>query len=128
MKKYTVALISTLALSAFVAVVPASRAADKEPAPRGERQGNQQDRMARLVEELKLTKEQQDKLKPIFEEQAKKTRELREDTTVAREDRREKMTKLREETNAKINKVLTTEQQEKYKKMQEQRRPRNRQE
>ena len=128
MKKYTVGLISALALSAFVAIVPSTRAADNEPAPRGERGRGQQDRMARLVEELKLTKEQQDKIKPLFEEQTKKTRELRDDTSLSQEDRREKGRKMREEIDAKITKVLTTEQQEKYKKLQEQRRPRPRRE
>jgi hypothetical protein len=94
---------------------PAAGQPARPDRPPGQRQAGG-DRMKMLAEQLKLTTEQQDKLRPIFAEETKKARELREDTALAPEQRREKMGKIREETRKKVKdaKILSDEQWKKW--------------
>ena len=85
-----------------------------------------EDQLARMTKQLKLTDEQQAKIKPILEEQHKKMMDLREDNSMAREDRFAKFREIRQESMEKIKPILTSEQQKKWEKMQEQRRGRRR--
>ncbi len=97
------------------------------PQGRGQGQGGGGGMLQRMQEELKLSDDQMDKLKPIFEKYNKETRALREKATsgertpenmqAMRADRQ----KLQEATNAKVAEVLTDEQMEGYKKMQQRR-------
>ncbi|GHV66399.1 hypothetical protein FACS1894199_09730 [Bacteroidia bacterium] len=68
----------------------------------------------RLDEELKLTEEQKKELKIWYTETNKKQGEEFEKQRDDREAMRESMQKLRTETRAKMEKVLTKEQYEKY--------------
>jgi Spy/CpxP family protein refolding chaperone len=72
----------------------------------------------RLTKELNLTKDQQDKIKPILEDRHKQMTALREDTSVSREDRFTKTREIRKTTDDKIREVLTPEQQTKLEEMQ----------
>lgn len=86
--------------------------------------------MERLQTELKLSDDQMDKLKPIFDENAKKMGELREKfmTSERTPENREAMfaerQKMQEEMNKKVGEVLTKEQMEGWEKMQQQMRGR----
>ena len=82
--------------------------------------------MQRMAEELKLTEDQREKLRPIFVEEFGKLRELRENADLPQEDRVRKYQKLREETAAKVKPLLTPEQQAKWEKLRENLGPRRR--
>ena len=88
------------------------------------RQMTPADRLARMTKQLKLTDEQQAKIKPILEEQHNKMMDLRQDTSMTREDRFAKFREIRQESLQKIKPILTPEQQKKWEKMQQMRRRR----
>ena len=68
------------------------------------------DRIEHLSQELNLTPDQREKVNKIFQEESKKMHKKGED-----------MRKEREKTHNKLMKVLTADQQEKYRKMMEKR-------
>jgi Spy/CpxP family protein refolding chaperone len=70
-----------------------------------------------LTTRLKLTPEQQEKIKPILADRDTQMTAMRGDTSASQDDRRAKMMKLRTDTNDKINAVLTPDQQAEFKKM-----------
>ncbi|MDB6053643.1 MAG: hypothetical protein JWN25_1166 [Verrucomicrobiales bacterium] len=72
-----------------------------------------------ILAKLDLTAEQNAKLKPILEERTKKMAELRTPGTPPDADSRAKMMALQTEYMGKIEAVLTTEQKDKLKKLQE---------
>jgi len=80
------------------------------------------DQLARMTKQLKLTDEQQAKIKPILEEQHQKMMDLRQDTSMPREDRFAKVREIRQESLEKIKPILTPEQQKKWEKIQQKRR------
>ena len=70
-----------------------------------------------LTTRLKLTPEQQEKIKPILADRDTQMTALRGDQSASQDDRRAKMMKLRTDTNDKINAVLTDDQKAEFKKM-----------
>ena len=74
-------------------------------------------RLKMLTEKLKLTADQQAKLKPILEDESTQMKTLHDDTSLAPEDKRAKMKELHESSTEKINAVLTPDQQSKWKQM-----------
>jgi Spy/CpxP family protein refolding chaperone len=83
-----------------------------------------EDQLARLTKQLKLTDEQQAKIKPILEEQHNKMMDLRQDTSMPREERFAKFREVRQESMGKMKPILNPEQQKKWEKMQQMRRER----
>ena len=81
--------------------------------------------LARLTKQLKLTEDQQAKIKPIIQEQHKQMLALRQDTSLSREDRFAKFRQIREKSFEKMKADLTPEQQKKWEKMAEMRRERH---
>lgn len=75
---------------------------------------NPEERLKNMTEKLGLSDEQQQKVKAIMEEGREKMKEWKD---LAPEERREKGRAFMQEQNAKINAVLTPEQQEKFKEM-----------
>ncbi|MGA8185826.1 MAG: hypothetical protein WB819_19535 [Terriglobia bacterium] len=80
------------------------------------------DQLARMTKQLKLTDEQQAKIKPIIEEQHNKMMDLRQDTSMSREDRFAKFREVRQESLEKIKPILTPDQQKQWEKIQQSRR------
>ena len=72
----------------------------------------------RLTKELDLTKDQQDKIKPILEDQQKQMQALHEDTSTAQQDRFSKMRDIRKSHMDQVRALLTSEQQTKFDDMQ----------
>ena len=72
-----------------------------------------------LSEKLNLTGDQKAKLKPILEGQAQQLRALRNDPSVTREERIVKKKAIHEETHDQINSVLTPDQQDKFRQMEQ---------
>src|SRR5256885_14310715 len=115
-----VLIAAGLAISA--AVGQAADNLDVKPgAATPDRRAGIQARLKQISEQLKLTDEQKEKLKPIFQEQAPKLRELRQNESLSREDKMAKLKELREDLNKKIEPILTPEQKEKWQKFQQRR-------
>lgn len=121
-----------ITLTSVVALAPSADAADKKADRAEQRQqarekrnnperpkDQQQDRAKRIADDLKITKDQQEKLKPILQAESKEIRALRQDTALSRQDRRDKLAKIREATSEKVKAILSTDQFEKWKKMRE---------
>jgi protein CpxP len=72
-----------------------------------------------LSQQLNLTEEQKDKLRPLLMEEGDEMRKLRLDEHVPLEQKRTKMLEIRDSYRPKIAALLTPEQQEKWKKIQE---------
>ena len=114
-------------LGSLLGVLPASRAADADPKPadKTEPAGGsgakarpaRGERLQGLAEQLKLTDEQKEKIKPILQDERKKVRELRENKDLARQDRVAKLKEIREDIRAKVKPILTPEQLEKWNKL-----------
>lgn len=82
------------------------------------------DQLKHLTKKLNLTAEQQDKLKPILEDQRAQMEKIHSDTSLSREDRFSKMQELRQNSDSQIKSVLTEEQQKNFDKMREEQRGR----
>lgn len=93
-----------------------------QPTDKAERKGGKrpdtQARLNQMAEQLNLTAEQKDKVKPIMEAEREKMQGLRD---LAPEQRREKMQEIRKDQEAKLKPILTPEQFEKWKKIRDQR-------
>jgi Spy/CpxP family protein refolding chaperone len=76
--------------------------------------GQMKMRLERMTKELGLTKEQQDKLKPILEDEFGKLQELQGNDTLNRDERRARLQELNESTYGRIRPILTPEQQKKH--------------
>lgn len=76
-------------------------------------------RLARLTEHLTLTKEQQDKIFPILQDEYAQLNALPGDDSYNSDQRRAKLLQITQETNARIKQVLTPEQQKMYKETRE---------
>jgi periplasmic protein CpxP/Spy len=96
---------------------------DAKPADKPHKQmgpgegGGQQDRMAKMAEELKLTDDQKAKVKTATQEQMEKMRAIRSDDSLTQEQKREKGKALRDEMTAKMKEILTPEQFTQWEKM-----------
>ncbi|MHB8521193.1 MAG: hypothetical protein ACYDH9_10595 [Limisphaerales bacterium] len=116
-----------IVLGSLMAFGPQGNAADNQGQTQaGGRRQTAQERMKKLAADLDLTQEQQDKLKPVFQERNKKQRELRQDTSLSAEDRRAKAKTIRDDTAKQVKAILTPEQWEKYQKLQQPNRQRRR--
>lgn len=73
--------------------------------------------VSRLSQELNLTQEQEERLRPVIEESAEKRREIFKDM-------RSRMEELDKSTDEKLSGILTEEQMEEYRNMREERRER----
>lgn len=120
-------LAVAIVLGSLMAFGPQANAADNQGQTQaGGRRQTAQERMKKLAADLNLTQEQQDKLKPVLQEQSKKLRELRQDTSLSATDRRAKAKTIRDDAAKQIKAILTPEQWEKYQKLQQQNRQRRR--
>jgi periplasmic protein CpxP/Spy len=105
-----------LAGTAGVASV-APIAMQQQGPPGGGRGGRGGVTIEALTDRLKLTPDQQEKIKPILADRNKAMMDLRNDENATQEDRMAKMTKLRSDTNDKIKAVLTDDQKPEFDKM-----------
>jgi hypothetical protein len=105
MKKMTVLLACIIALQV---TATAQRDTIRTSMPRQEQSKHP------LKDELNLSKEQGKKLKGINKEFKEKSDAVRSDSTLSQTARREKMGALLKERNENIKKILTPEQQEKF--------------
>jgi len=118
MKKLS--LIAALALGSLLACSTIAMAQDASANKDGKKGGKNrftvEQRLEKMSEDLKLTDEQKPKVKAVLEETSKSMQGLRD---LAQDERRPKMQSIREEEVKKLKEILTPDQMDKYKKLQE---------
>ncbi len=70
-----------------------------------------------LYQELNLSKDQQDKIKPIMDKQRTELEAVRNNSSLTREQQRDQMMEIRKKYNEQIDVLLTPEQKEKLAKL-----------
>jgi len=86
---------------------------------KGHGMGDPEQHLQQLTKQLNLTKDQQDKIRPILQEQHEKMQQqMQSNANASQDDRRAAMKQSHEETVSKINEVLTPDQQKKFATMQ----------
>jgi septal ring factor EnvC (AmiA/AmiB activator) len=80
------------------------------------------DQVKHMTKKLNLSNDQQAKLKPILEDQRKQMEQIRNDSSLSREDRFSKMKSVHENSASQIKALLNEDQQQKFDKMQAERR------
>lgn len=70
-----------------------------------------------MTQQLNLSSEQQDKIRPILENESKQMQDLRQDTSLTRQSRMSRMREIRMNSMSQIKAVLNPEQQQKLQKM-----------
>ena len=78
---------------------------------------NRVERMMTMAGELKLTPQQQEKLRPILQEEGQKMVESYRDNSLSREKKMAKIQEMRDANRVKIKAILTPEQMEKWDKL-----------
>lgn len=90
------------------------RAAD-QPARTPERRAA--DRAKAITDELKLTREQQEKLRPLLQEEGKKMRAIYQDPKLSRDEKMARLKESRAALRKKLERILTPAQLEKWDKL-----------
>jgi periplasmic protein CpxP/Spy len=122
-------LFSAIVGSVLLLSVTALPAAPQPPQTGGMYQGRHgrgmqmspERELARLSKELKLTKDQQAKIKPILDNEYQQMSQIRQDTSMSPQDRRAKFMDTRNKTMAQIHPILTDKQQAKLQQIEQQR-------
>ena len=78
-------------------------------------------RLQRMTQQLNLTDDQQQKIKPVLEQEQQQMQALHQDTSMSQQDRMSKMQQIRQDTNDQIKSVLNPDQQKKFEEMQNRR-------
>jgi Spy/CpxP family protein refolding chaperone len=81
-------------------------------------------RLDHLTKVLNLNSEQQQKIKPMLEQEQQQMQALHQDTSMTRPDRMSKARAIRQSTDDQIKSVLTADQQTKFTEMRERQRER----
>jgi protein CpxP len=127
----TIALAGAISPLVFAADPPA--AAPATPAAPGTGAGggggrggafaSPEERVKNMKETLALTDDQSAKILALLQKDQEKIKPLRDDTSLSQEDRRAKMREIRTASQEEINKILTPDQQAKWKEEMAKRRP-----
>jgi Spy/CpxP family protein refolding chaperone len=115
MKNSRLVLLIALVAGSLLAASPlafAKRA--RAGAAAAAKKGAIRDHLEKIAEELNLTPDQREKLKPIVQDAAQKFKSLRKDTSLTRQQLHTKSAELRKELIARVKPILTPEQVEKW--------------
>ena len=110
------------------AFAQSDKPAEKAPADKGGQRGGpggRGDQLKMMTDRLKLTEEQQAKIKPLLEEQRAEGQKLR-DAGLSREEMMKKREEMNAQLDAKLAPILTAEQKTELKAMREEMRARMR--
>jgi protein CpxP len=77
------------------------------------------ERLEWLGQQLNLTEDQEEKLKPILADEFKQMRAVGEDTSLTQDQKRDKMKQIHEAARPQVQAILTPEQQQKFARMKE---------
>jgi periplasmic protein CpxP/Spy len=86
-----------------------------------DRKDTHESRLEWLTQRLNLTQDEQNKLKPILDDEAKQVRAVRDDTSLSPDQRRARIQQIRKSTRPQIEAVLTPDQQKKFDQLKEER-------
>jgi Spy/CpxP family protein refolding chaperone len=121
MKRSLVGAVLSLAMACGATALYAQQDTMSQGAPQNHHTMSADQRLQHMTRMLNLTSDQQEKIKPILENEQTQMQSLHQDSSLAPADRRSKMQELRQNTNQQINGVLTPDQQQKWSQMQEHR-------
>ena len=117
-------LLAAAILLLSIGVFAQGSAPQDQGSAQGEHQGagmhrrmDPQQQLDHFTKQLKLTDDQQQKIKPLLEQQAEQMQSLRQDTSVSQQDRRAKFQEIHQSTMGQIRSVLDENQQKKFDKM-----------
>jgi periplasmic protein CpxP/Spy len=79
------------------------------------------DQLKRMSKQLKLSDDQQAKVKPILEEQRNQMQQLRSDSSLSQDEKMGKMRELRQQSSSQIKALLNDQQQKKFDEVQKKR-------
>jgi Spy/CpxP family protein refolding chaperone len=82
--------------------------------PNGHQMPSVDDQVKDLTKQLKLTDEQQPKVRDLLQKQRDQTSQVMQDNSLAREDKHAKMRNIHDTTTGKIRDLLTDDQKKKY--------------
>ncbi|MFA6425255.1 MAG: hypothetical protein WCW64_03625 [Phycisphaerae bacterium] len=94
-----------------------TRATTEDANGHGGMRGGFKDRVEELNEELGLTEQQKEGIKPIFENEKKDLRAVMIDKSLTKEQKWKKIDAILQRTKEQLSKILTPEQQKKYAEM-----------
>ena len=106
----------------LAATAQTNGAACQPAAAAGERGQQLRERAQKIAEELGLTPEQKEQLKPLVQAQMQKLRALHSDTSLSRPEKMEKFKELRQAAAPQFKAILTEEQWQKVQQKMEERR------
>jgi Spy/CpxP family protein refolding chaperone len=115
MKKSLSSALLALLLAGSTAIV--AQAPSGQWGPGGGQPPTVDQRLQRMSQMLELTGDQQEKIKPILENEDSQMQTLRADTLLSQQDRFAKMKEIRENTASQVNPILNPDQQKKYAEM-----------
>ena len=115
-------LLHTAAIFALVmGVVTAYAQMPAEPGGSGQYGHGQpptvEQRLQRMTKQLNLTDDQQQKIKPILENESTQMQSLRADSSLPQQDRMAKMQQIRQTSSEQIKPILNADQQQKFTEM-----------
>ena len=89
--------------------------------PRGMqgRMGDPDQHLQMLTKQLNLTQEQQEKIRPILQDQHTKMEQLQQNNATSQEDRRSQMMQIHQDTVSRVKEQLNDDQKAKFDKMQQ---------
>jgi Spy/CpxP family protein refolding chaperone len=76
-------------------------------------------RLENLTQQLNLTSEQKDKIRPLLKHEMERIREIRSNTNLSQGEARQRMEMVRRITRAHIAEILTPEQKKQFQEMRE---------
>jgi periplasmic protein CpxP/Spy len=82
------------------------------------------DQVKRMTKQLSLNDDQQQKLKPILEDQRQQMQQLRNDSSISQDEKFSKMRDMHEKASSQIKGLLNEDQQKKFDEIQQKRRER----
>jgi hypothetical protein len=117
MKQQTKWAVSAVVLGAALGcAVPQARAADApaKAAKPAKHQADADALLKKLTTQLKLTQDEQDKIKPILADEAAQINAANADTTLNKQQRKDRVAAARKAAADQITPVLTDDQQKKF--------------
>jgi Spy/CpxP family protein refolding chaperone len=110
------AFIVALSSAAIYAQEPQDQAPSGHMGMHGQPPTTEQ-RLQHMTQQLNLSSEQQQQIKPILESQSQQMQALRQDTSLSQQDRMTKMQSIRQSSSSQIKAVLNPDQQAKFDQM-----------
>ncbi len=115
MKKFLLQTIAVLVLMTGGIAAYAQAPSDQAGGQWGHGQPpTAEQRLQRMTKQLTLSDDQQQKIKPILENESTQMQSLRADSSLSQQDRMAKMQEIRKNTTEQITPILNADQQQKY--------------